>query len=394
MKKKFDWIMLAATVIPAAALVFAYSEIKEEYADELVASSIGVGILFLAISLVGFIITRIVIKLRSDKMNIQASKRHPAVIAAALLLAFAAGSAGQYIYAKEKETIIEDTDIVLLIDCSGSMTTIKDDCYGAACKLIDSMDSTCTVKIISFAGDIGCEFRTDFEKAFEQTEFINADQKGKQELNDFINNIDIIGGTEFNYPLKAAHKYLDGRKNNKAVIMLTDGVADVDSSIADTYKNSDITLSTIRISSGYENLYSVSIGDIAKKTGGFDKEILYDSSGNVDYSEVLEAFEDAFDASRNETVCRGNIVFGDSTEPLKLTVQIAAYVILSLIISVLYYGKNKIVFFAVSAVLGAAVAAAAVLGDSEILVCIAAAVLISGAYTIYLAPMQGGADNV
>lgn len=296
-----------------------------------------VGGFFLAVFVGGFAGLHLMLHF-SRKYKIQRSRFWIPVFLLVCALLFGMGAGGQalFMYSKEEVLVPASADMVLLLDASGSMdssgyTQPRTD---AACQFVGSLSDEDRLQAVSFAG-----------KVLDSTSLINMDTQGKNTLTQFIQGIDSVGTTDFNVPLEQAMQTLrkQGRADcGKAVILLTDGEGDLDSDVIRTYIGSDVKVFTIRISSGtYLNSNACDLADLATNTGGFDVQLTPAADGTVDAADMLQAFQDAFQATSETRVnmSKDLLIYARQTVFRQFLLRAVVFILWAILIGVGYFGK-------------------------------------------------------
>ena len=200
-------------------------------------------------------------------------------------------------YSKEEVVVSASADVVLLLDASGSMESSG--YHGArtdaGCQFVESLGEDNRMQAVSFAG-----------KVLDSSSLLDMGAQGKHVLTQFIQGIDSVGTTDFNQPLETAMQTLtqEGRADaGKAVILLTDGEGSLDNDIVSVYKNGDVKVFTIRISSSSNmSTEARALAELAADTDGFDVQLTPKADGTVDAADMLEAFQEAFQATTDTQV--------------------------------------------------------------------------------------------
>ena len=291
--KQFGWVLSGSSALGAFLGMLLIGGQMSKATNTPGERALWVGAFFLMLFVFGFCALQMAISLnRTYKVE-----RPPLWWVAFLLacvLVFGIGAGGQYLFMYSKEEIIvpAEVDMVLLLDASGSMdsngyTAPRTD---AACQFVDSLDEDCRLQVMAFAG-----------RVLDSSQLLTMDSANKNVLKQMISTIDASGATDFNEPLQNAKDTLDnqGRQNcNKAVILLTDGEGDIDSGVVNAYTGTDIRVFTIRISNmSYLDADAKALADFAQHTGGFDTQLTPNPDGSIDTAAMLQAFQDAFEAS-------------------------------------------------------------------------------------------------
>jgi len=296
-----------------------------------------VGGFFLALFAGGFAGLHLTLQF-SRKYKIQRSRFWiPAFLLACLFL-FGIGSGGQalFMYSKEEITVPASTDMVLLLDASGSMDSSGyiQPRTDAACRFVDSLSDDNRLQAISFAGTV-----------LDSTNLVNMDAQGKNTLTQFIQGIDSVGATDFNAPLRQAMETLNqyGRADcGKAVILLTDGDGDLNTDVINTYLRSNVKVFTVRISSDpYLSYDARTLVDFAVDTGGFDVQLTPAADGSVNPADMLKAFRDAFQATSETRVnmSKDLLVYAEQTTFWQFALRVLVFVLCAVLIGIGYFGQ-------------------------------------------------------
>lgn len=258
------------------------------------------------------------------------------LLVGALLFGIGAGGQALFMYSKEEVLVPASADMVLLLDASGSMdasgfTQPRTD---AACQFVGSLSDGDRLQAVSFAGTV-----------LDSTGLIHMDAQGKNTLTQFIRGIDSVGTTDLNAPLRQAMQTLQtqgGADRGKAVILLTDGEGDLASDVIQTYVGSDVKVFTVRISSDtHLNSSARALADLAADTGGFDVQLTPAADGTVDAADMLQAFQNAFQAATETRVnmSRDLLVYAEQTAFLQLLLRALVFFLCAVLMGVGYFGK-------------------------------------------------------
>ncbi|MBE6982126.1 MAG: VWA domain-containing protein [Ruminococcaceae bacterium] len=254
----------------------------------------------------------------------------------ALLGLLLVGVIGEALWPQEKNENITNIqtkpmDLVLLVDCSGSMDNGRlDAAKDASCQLVDILNEQVNLQVISFGGTI-----------VGLTGFEAMDASGRTQAKDFIRNIDCVGATNFDEPLQEAKNTLDsyGRGSCKqAVLLVTDGECSVDTQIFQDYQASSIEVHSVRITDSYSSIRDAQdLISLANATGGSDTDI--DATyGSVDASELLDSFRNALqDVIVEEEIGDLRTFFDDPEGGVLLRILVVA--LCYVLSSVGFYGK-------------------------------------------------------
>lgn len=379
--KQFGWILSGASALGALCAAFLVSQQMDSAAETPGGRVLWVGA-FLALAFAaGFLALQLAISLNGT-YKVERPRMCWVAFVVACALVFGIGAGGQYLFMYSKEEIVEsaEVDMVLLLDASSSM-----DAYGytphrteAACQFVDSLNKDCRLQVMAFAG-----------RVLEDTQLLEMDKDNKESLKQMIAAIDASGATDFNEPLNKAKNTLDTqgrRKCNKAVILLTDGDGYIGADVMDDYANSDIRVFTIRISSGNSlNVDAQALADFAKSTGGFDTQLTPKSDGSIDTADMLQAFQDAFEAtSETEVNMREELIIyaPDGVTMWQTLIRVLVMVLCAMVIGVGYFGVINLPMVIGSGVMGlaAAMLVTALEGTAYYLCVLAVVVLVETAY--------------
>lgn len=259
----------------------------------------------------------------------------PAAFLLSGALLFAAGAGGQalFMYTKEDFTVSSGVDLILLLDASGSM-----DASGysaprtqAACQFVDGLSDECRVQAVSFASIV-----------LDQSPLSDMDEGGKTVVKEFTQGIDSIGATDFNAPLQAALDTLEreGRDDcHHAAVLLTDGEGELSDGIVQSCRDSRVRVFSIRI--GPSGGPAGALPELAAATGGFDVCLTPDAGGGVEASQLLEAFQNAFQAvSETRVVMTDDVLIqGGSVSVYQFLVRLAALMVCSALFGLGYFGR-------------------------------------------------------
>lgn len=296
---------------------------------------------------------------------------------------FLVGAGGQAVYMISPYEKNADVDLALLLDGSGSMEDKKAGCEEAARALLEQMDESSRVQVVSFAAAV-----------LGNTELLPMDEDGKRTVTDFIRSVDVIGGTEFGQPLSFALGSLAGSREEgrtQAVLLLSDGEGTFPAALENEYLAQDLILYTIRIDTGTEETEDTRrLISMAQATGGFDILVPADENGQVDTGALTEAFSQVFSASRGIGMGEDMIVYGGagSLPALHVLIRTGVFILYALLVGLIYYRslrrRQLQGNLAAGALLSVLITILGQLGlDSPVLSSVLFCVLIFCAYTTY-----------
>lgn len=282
--------MFIASIIVSGACALICSLFEENASYDYI-SIILYSAAFFAIPLVFSLIGIGIVELyRKRNYEIQKKGNRILSVITALILAALLGGGGQAVYSldlpqwkKDKpEEVVKSSsaDISILLDFSGSMASYKAKCRQATCDLIDAVDKDDYIQIILFAESI----------LNDDPPLLKATDENKQKLKNIVNGPYNGIGTNFNEPLTYAYDTLTGKTSkskNKAVIMLTDGDAPLNSSVYQDYISAKIPVYSICIDITLSN-----VEDLVVDSGGYSVPLEGD---DIDNGELLNAFRNIYE---------------------------------------------------------------------------------------------------
>ena len=349
------------------------------------------GAFFAVVFLCGFAGFQISLLLMKRHFRIIHSPRWVAALIVCAVLMFAVGAGGQALFmlSSQETTINSTVDIVLLLDASGSMDT-----YGyshartdAATQFVDTVSEDTYMQAVSFASIV-----------LDSTELLPMDVTGKQTLKGFIDDIDSVGMTDFDLPIVQAIDTLSsaGRQDSsKAIILLTDGEGEFSASTSQALLDANIRLFSIRIdASGSDSQEKQALIDLSERSGGFDTRLVPGADGSIDATELLEAFQSAFEAStQREIVMRQELLAcSDDVTLYQFVIRLATFVICSVIFGIGYFAQFKIGMVICNAISGAVAAVLVTISGGGYFLCaVFISALLAAAYT---APKWNGGDTL
>lgn len=149
-------------------------------------------------------------------------------------------------------------NLILAIDCSGSMSGIKmKNTITSAQNLVDSITNDDYIAVISFESD-----------AQEILGLTKVNSSNRQEIKNKIGSLYADGGTNFDAALrKALEYYVNDANSSSLIVLLSDGESSVESSTIEQLKNNAMRVMTVGLgitSSSARDL----LKNIASETGG------------------------------------------------------------------------------------------------------------------------------
>ena len=352
------------------------------------------GLFLLTICCAGFMGMRISLLL-SRQYRIRFPRLWVATFLLSALLIFGTGVLGQFLFMRSvPEPIVYEplTEIVLLVDSSRSMgpeehgySTV---CKDAACQFVDSLDENVNMQIIPFASLVD-----------DVSQMTTLDAPGKTAVKDFINSIDMTGGTDFNNPLRDALQTIsrEGRPDSgKAVILLTDGESDFQEEFITQYQNAQIHLFVIRFcdDAAETNERVDKLITFANETDGAYVPLVPDQNNQVDAAAIFTAFRNAFSTVIEELISTPSGLLLDEREVsvYQQVIRYATLVICALLFETAYYGNLRVVQAAVNVLMAVLLGTLIPLIPKEAgyLPCAGLAGLLLGSSLVVLRVEEGG----
>lgn len=383
MREKFDRWMLALTFLLSGAGCAVCAWLYGRMAQDAWGKILWTG-LFFCVPFVGSLLGSFLAEgIHRRRFVVFRRGSRAVTLAAAALLSFLVGAGGQYLYMLSPVESHSAVDMVLLLDGSGSMEGKKEPCAQAAEALLGQMDEQSRAQVVAFAACV-----------LGNTELLPLDEEGRKTMTEFIEKIDIIGGTEFGQPLTFALDSLEKNKEKgrmQAVLLLSDGEGPVPDTLEEKYKKKNVVLYTIRMDAGNQETETARrMAQFAQNTGGFDTKIQVDEKGQVDTKELTEAFLKAFSATKELGLGEGMLVFGKvkGNFLLCLLVRVLTFVICGILVGAVYYRRlskeQALGNAAAGLVLSALVMVLGQIGIGSLAVsCVLFCILIFSAYTTY-----------
>ena len=399
-RKVFDWLAAGVTLlISVLGAVILYFTSEDLQKDDLT-RYIWMGLFFLVIFMVGFAALQVYLKY--SKYEVQRPKNWLVWALIAAVAVFAIGAGAEYLYMQSTETKTSkkstgsDTkvDVVLLLDSSGSMDSVKDVRNDSIAAFINSLDEHCQLQVMGFAGGLGANDSSDFQ---------TMDDSGKSAAITFMNNLDMIGLTDFDFGAENALNSLTSNPKarqdaKKAVIMVTDAAGAFNGTCQQSYLDAGVQFYTIRLNT-YQLDPPQTLMDFVTKTGGFDQSFLTDSNGEIDSDQLLQAFESVFastSGSKTETTTKTKVsndllISTDSVGFWRVILRTAALMAVAVLFGVGYFGsfdrRNALIHCGV----GLVISLVAMI-DSVLICSILAAALLGTAIVTYQISEGGELD--
>jgi len=213
----------------------------------------------------------------------------------AILVTGGLGSGGQYLFMmdiEEHRDVEGCADIVMLLDCSGSMSTIEEGRASASATFIDYLNENIRLQVVPFGSTIF---------TYNTSALLEMNDANKDAQKALISSLVSAGRTDFEEPLEFAYDSLmDNEREDaaKVVVILSDAEGDIPKELAQKYEDSDIRVFSLRFD--FNQGASTAVGDFidfVERTDGFDIPIDADSQDGVDEIALEAAFETVFEAS-------------------------------------------------------------------------------------------------
>lgn len=353
-----------------------------------------VGAALAAAPLAAFIAMHISAVLRK-RVKVQLPKLLSIAAFFTVILAFAVGFGGQILYSMKinKETKkAEDinSDIVLMLDDSGSMKNYYDDVRNASIAFVEKLPESSRAAAGIFAYKVG---------AFE--DLTQMDMNGKKRIRDFLLSNNFGGGTNFDAALEKAYSCLMAKKDentNRAVVFITDGIDIISQKIRNDYINDNIKLYTIRLTNDSTGM-AKDLVDFAIQTGGADTIVTVNGSNVTGLDEMLKAFEtitSSLETEKKLDFNEGMILYDDSVSVYGVIIRTVVFLIIIMLVQILYFRKLSAGNMA-GDILTAAAASAVVTAAGEMSLFVLSAVSAAAfMYTAYvkLEIRNGGTNDV
>lgn len=348
------------------------------------------GAFFAVVYLGGFLGLQIALS-ASRRYRIQRPQGWIAAAALAFAALFAAGCLGQlaFFWNWGATKLPPQIDIALLLDASGSMRdnnfeTLRTE---AASQFIDGLSQNCRIQAIAFQ-------ETDSQLALSG-EFTTLDDDGKEALAAFFTTIQSNNGTNYSVPLLTAKRLLDEAKQSRsetelrnyhqAVILLTDGLCSLPESDpawnlyapglsvqngvgVQPIKFQPLSAANSAAPDDSFNLYTVRLNPqsdnedlvrLAEGSGGKDFPIRPDANGHVDASQLVTAFQDAYqNIAEPYFVTDALLIAATEISVYQLIVRLFTLALCAALIGIGYFGRFQPFTFALNVLLSIALTAA------------------------------------
>ena len=371
-----SWVLSLLGCLLVARLAGSPPVSASDAADYIVWS----GSFFFAVFLGGFAGLRLSLALNRRGRPLRRRGWLAAFILSGVLL-FGAGAGGQALFMLSREEITRSSavDLALLLDASGSMDSAGYNAprTEAAVQFVDAMDEDIRIQAVSFASTV-----------LDHTELLTMDDSGKAAVIDFIRAIDSVGMTDFDSPVSLAIDTLAAQSaedHHQAIILLTDGEGTLSTDTATALMESGIRLFSIRIDAANSSSQEArTLIDLAEATGGFDTRLEPSTDGGVDTATLLDAFEEAFQASSETRIQMEETLLLSSvnTSPYQFLVRLVTLVLCAVLFGIGYFARWSFSAAACNALSGGVLTVLTTLmgspGVSILLTCI----LLGAAYVV------------
>ncbi len=366
MKKKFD------ILAPVLSAVFGFLGVEAAYLifktfrTGTVMSNVVLAVVYFLLPMVmGFLGLQLALLINRKKFKTAGGPGVWIRMIAVLVVMAILGGAAQLLYCIEvqrysTERVVENkapgSNVIMLMDISGSMSNERDACVEAACSLVDGLDATTSMQFIAFESIVKPEYTS---------RFLSLDATNKQEIKTVIQNVNTKGGTNFNYPLEEAIKTLEDNHQKdfrSMIIMITDGrEASVGQDVQNKLKNSSVGIEffTLRVITAGEatTQHEKDLAALATK----DFPLMQQTNGSLDVSTVAQTLQEAFNHKEividwHEKLGMGSdMLFVQSEQSFwwRPVVSIVIFALYSVLLSVAYYGMPGILSLILSLATGA-----------------------------------------
>lgn len=273
------------------------------------------------------------------------------VIAVVLLLNIL-GSVGSLAFMFSPTIVSTESyaDIALLLDCSGSMSSIKDARSATSAEFIEALNENYRLAIIPFGSTIHQSGTTGLNPMTPDN---------KQTYVSIIGGLLSTGGTDYGEPLELAYSMLtsDTREGAKrSVVILSDAGNSIPDNVRRLYASSDINVYSLRLTEnpGTTSANAKQFIDFAKETGGFDIALKL-SGGSVRTSDMSKAFKKVFAASSTFVPgLNGKLLLACNAEPgfFAVLIRILVLTLASVLMGVGHFAQFKPLYLLPNAALG------------------------------------------
>lgn len=350
------------------------------------------GALFLAAFLGGFLGLQLSLLL-NRRYRVQRAPRWLAAFLLSGVLIFGVGAGGQALFmlSAGDVAVSSSVDMVVLLDASGSMDTsgYQGPRTEAATQFIDALTPDHRLQAVSFAATV-----------LDSTQLLPVDEGGKKTLKAFVASIDSVGMTDFNAPLLYAMDTLSEQTredSNQAILLLTDGEGILDPQVVDTLLASGIRVFSVRIDASLTpSREAQALAELAERTGGFDTQLKPSAEGGVDTAAMLDAFQNAFQASTEREIRMDEVLLisSEETTVYQFVVRLVTLVLCAMLFGVGYFAQidRRGIPFNLSS--GVVLAVLISLAGGAILLCLFLICLLMAAAYVRLEWNGGGTLNV
>ena len=342
-KNKFafgSFLLSAVLAVLSVSLIDPTHLIPRQLTDERI---LWTGAFFALIYFAGWIGLVLGLKVFHRGYKVRFGVRGVSLAVALGIVTFIAGAFGQALYMRGEKQVIHhpsDIDMELLLDGSSSMelsnydASLKD----AAFQVVDSLDENCQMEIIGFANTIP-------NNTIPTSSFQSGDDAGKNALKDYINSIDVTGGTNFSQPLAAGTQFLkdEGRQNaGKAIVLLTDGDGAIEDKVLASIQSNHITLFAGFLSETDPTAESAEkLRQFASATGGTSVHLVPTADGPVDAGELTRAIQSVY-TGVDETVTLtpdGLLPYTGGATAYQWFIRIMTLLVCALLAGIGYFGR-------------------------------------------------------
>ena len=399
-RKRFDVLGAAVSfVLSFASLAGMLFAVRAAEPSSPFGRALAVGAVLFVPALVGYIAVQAAGRLRTD-LSVQMPAAISAGAAIALAASFLVGAAGQFAYSYRTSEIRETTkghdssDIVMMIDDSGSLVPYYATLRAVANAFVDGVSENSSMAAGLFARKIG-----DF------TDMAVMDADGKREIKKMLADENrFAGGSDLDLALQTAYEAFAAQgpsKRPRAIVLLTDGRDLIESDIVSALKEEKIRLYSVRIK-GSEGDGTSALLSAVKETGGSDIEIPKDFSlGEDDLDDFMKQFEEIAGTvtTRTERGFEDVLLVYDDADP-EVPVVLIRFVVLfivTLCVQYLYVRKMSVAAVLLDFLLTVAVCAVMTFAPAvspAVGVLLSAAAAAAGVYTWYvMLTQEGGYDS-
>lgn len=370
MKKKFDFVTLLLTFGVSAVVFTLMLMAVYSVSTNWVFRSFGTGAALAVTAAAAYGAMTAGLKLRKN-MVVNLPAVFSKSVAVSLVLLFVLGFAGQVLYSiqietkkvkdgeKEKTEVVKkvnDADLAILLDCSGSMSSFNKDVLLACDEFIDGLPEGARLGGGVFADSVVIEDLT------------KMDSSGKTKMKEAMRvNLSDEFGNDFIRAYSDVYDMFESQSSEgryKALFIFTDGDGAHDKETnAQKFKDAGIEIHSIRPVGSYASDTDDLI-ELVGATGGTDNEIS-SSTGASRMDNVLNALKQIIEKTEKKTVktpvyknkteikfSEGMLLYDEETPVRGIAVRVASFLVFALLIQLIYFRKQNMLAAVVTVIQG------------------------------------------